>query len=192
MKALADEAKLTAYALGEMNEIERVAFEQQLACSPELRAMVSDIQQMAALLREQFAAEKTPSALSSQELFATRKIVSLPGRRTWFAAGIAAAASIAVVLTWQFWFRDARDPASPVFGNTTMTVLKLEHHSTLDEQGRRTLSDVAKVSYSSGKFRFRQFVADLGPGLSLDIRRLSPWTDEGDRFNFNVSYQLEF
>jgi hypothetical protein len=208
MKGSTDDTRLTAYALGEMNEQECVEFQQELAGSPELRATVSDIRQTAALLRQEFATEQALSTLCGEELLATRKIVPLPGRRRWFLAGIAAAASVAIVLAWQFWFRASRHVPSSASIATTATAAKLKHEPAFDDQDRLTLRDAANVSYGSGEFRSRQFVANLSTSLSLDVWRLGrlrfdysgyemfarnpAGSNEGDRFNFRVGYQLEF
>ena len=59
MNAQFDEAKLTAYALGELDEADRADIERLLDESPDARAEVADIRRMAGLLTEEFAAEPT-------------------------------------------------------------------------------------------------------------------------------------
>src|SRR5204863_7455579 len=52
-----DDPKLTAYALGELDEAERAAILEEVATSPEVQREIQETQTMARLLREEFAAE---------------------------------------------------------------------------------------------------------------------------------------
>jgi len=61
MPILPDDPRLTAYALGELDEIERTQFESELLDSPEGQRAVVEIRQTADLLRRELAAEAVPS-----------------------------------------------------------------------------------------------------------------------------------
>jgi len=113
MKFSTDDPKLTAYALGEMNEAERAEFERELARSPELRAAVEEIRATAAALQSEFASEgKAAPGMDASEVLARAaaadKVVPFPHRTVAFTAAITALAACVVgLLAWQFWFKDA-------------------------------------------------------------------------------------
>jgi anti-sigma factor RsiW len=52
-----DDPKLTAYALDELDEIERRGITRAVSTSPETQHEIQEIQKMARLLRTEFAAE---------------------------------------------------------------------------------------------------------------------------------------
>ena len=191
MEISTNDSRLTAYALGELNKEDRAEFEQQLARSSQLRAAVSDVRQTAALLRQTFATENTSFTLPIEPLRAAQKVTPFPGLWLGRATGMAAAAGITVVLAWQIWIQASRDPASSSINSTVMNV-KLEHGADFEELKRPAFRDMANLSYGSGDFERREFVADVGTGLRLDTRRLNFWPNLGPQFNFGVSYQLEF
>lgn len=69
MKASAfdsNDARLTAYALGELDEAERVEIERLLAEHPELRGELAEVQSLAGMLRSEFVAEPRPSLTAEQ------------------------------------------------------------------------------------------------------------------------------
>ena len=73
-----DNPRLTAYALGELEERERSAIEKEIENSPEARAFVAQTRQLAAALREEFRAEVAESAQP------WRNLLPLPyGRVFW-------------------------------------------------------------------------------------------------------------
>src|SRR5687768_3833822 len=57
-----DEMKLTAYALGELSDAERVAIESRVWSDPAARAEVEEIRGVAKLLADELAKEPTPAA----------------------------------------------------------------------------------------------------------------------------------
>ena len=65
-----DDPKLTAYALGELDEPERSAIARAVAESAEAQRIVNEIQELATALKGEFAAEvekETPILLSASE-----------------------------------------------------------------------------------------------------------------------------
>ena len=189
----ADDARLTAYALNEMTERERYAFEQELAQSPEMRAALSAIQQTVTLLREEFAADKASSTAYVEELLAGQSIRVFARRRRWFVTGLAAAASVAFAVAWQLWFHDRRGADSSPSIHLARTEATLGSSADVfDERNRLTLRDVANVSYNSRELYTQQFLTDSGTGLTLDAGRTISWPAERGSFLFKVGYQLEF
>jgi len=62
MKMNLDDQKLTAFALGELPETERAAMEDAVASSPEAQAYIAETQQLAGLLKDEYAGEQSESA----------------------------------------------------------------------------------------------------------------------------------
>ncbi len=96
MKMNLDDPKLTAYALGEeLPPEERRALEQAIADSDEAQAFVRETQQLARLLRHDFAAEQEQSVKP-------RNIMPLPQERSFWSdargMSIAVAALLAIAL----------------------------------------------------------------------------------------------
>lgn len=60
--------RLTAYALGELDEASRTEFESELSNSPELQHELSELQSLAGMLRSELAMEAKPSLTSEQHL----------------------------------------------------------------------------------------------------------------------------
>ena len=189
MRISADDPKLTAYALDEMHERERLEFERQLTISPDLRAIVSEIRQTAAQLHHEFASE---NEMFSQDAFPiARKMVVFPTQRLWPAMATAVAAGAAVVLTWQFWFQGSRKPESPFLTATVMEASS-EFRPDSDDLKRSAFNDVANIAYGSAAIGGHWWMADSGSGLRLDRRPFHSWPNKNDHFNFRVGYQLEF
>jgi Ca-activated chloride channel family protein len=108
-----DDPRLTAYALGELDDAERGEVESALATSPELQAEVESIRQAAALFDTSLQAEAGPTLTEAQRLAiheqASAGSVELANRTTvakkiaWRRAFIAfAATGIAVSLLATF------------------------------------------------------------------------------------------
>ena len=189
MRISADDPKLTAYALDEMHERERLEFERQLTISPDLRAIVSDIRQTAAQLRHEFASEN--ESLSQEASARARKMVVFPSRRLWPAMATAAAAGVVFVLTWQFWFQGSRKPESPFLMATVMEA-SAELRLNSDDLKRSAFDDVASMAYSSAVIGGHLWMADSGSGVHFDSRPFHAWPNKDDHFNFGIGYQLEF
>ena len=62
----ADDDRLTAYALGELDETARQEFEAELAESPHLQRELAELQELTGLLRVELAAEPNPSLTENQ------------------------------------------------------------------------------------------------------------------------------
>lgn len=84
MKITPDDPRLTAYALGELDEAGCKAIEAELKNSPECRCAVEEIREAAALLTTELATEELPDLTFAQQ----RKIenqLRATGRQPWFA-----------------------------------------------------------------------------------------------------------
>jgi uncharacterized protein DUF3520/protein with von Willebrand factor-like domain len=87
-----DDAKLTAYALDELDAAERSAIARAIADSPEAQRFVADTQQFAHALRSQYAFEL------QTELVAREKIMAIYDEPFWSKAGPLAIAAVLAVL----------------------------------------------------------------------------------------------
>lgn len=101
--------KLTAYALGELDDVEKAIIESHLREDESLRAEVEAIRRTAQLLERELAAEPSPGLTSEQREFVQRRpepVMPLPfifrARTIWISTGLAAAACLMIVaiLTW--------------------------------------------------------------------------------------------
>jgi hypothetical protein len=87
-----DDPKLTAYALGELDEKERSTIARELAGSPEAKHFVAETQNLARVLRSQYA-----SGLE-KELIGREKFIGIHNDSFWSKAGpLAIAAVLAIV-----------------------------------------------------------------------------------------------
>jgi Ca-activated chloride channel family protein len=99
MKITADDPKLTAYALGELDKSERAAIEAELEKSTELRRAVEEIRATALMLEKKLVAEELPGlAFAQQRKIENRLRKSATGSRqfSWrilFFGGLGAAAA---------------------------------------------------------------------------------------------------
>ena len=104
MRKVMDEAKLTAYALGELSERERAEVERHLEGSEEARAEVAAVRATAGVLREALAQEASERLTPEQRARIEGRAAALPPwrRRHAVAGALAAAASLTVALlvTW--------------------------------------------------------------------------------------------
>src|SRR6476660_724692 len=97
-----DDPKLTAFALGELDELEEGKTAEALESSPEARREVDEIRKMAATLRYAFAADvkgQSPASPGSQTADLHRSLADIHGDR-WFwtvARPLSIAATVAVV-----------------------------------------------------------------------------------------------
>jgi hypothetical protein len=188
MRISADDPKVTAYALDEIDERERLEFEQQLTLSPELRAAVSEVRQTAARLRNEFAAE---NEILCADPFPTQTILPFPRRRIWPAVTTAAAVGMVFALAWQFWFQGSRKPESS-FPDATVIEPSVELRPDSEDLKRQAFDDVANIAYASAAVERHPLMADLGTGLSLDTQRFRSWPSKNAQFHFGIGYQLEF
>jgi Ca-activated chloride channel family protein len=92
----ADDARLSAYALGELDESERASVEQLLATDPEARKFVDELRATARALESELANEKMPELTAAQRDGIVGRAQSKRRHRTpmraWFSYAIAAAA----------------------------------------------------------------------------------------------------
>ena len=103
MKIDSNDPRLTAYALGELAEVDRVAFEADLAADPEARQEVERIRGAAVILKEKLESEPCPHLEPEQRLAIHDRIAPAQpdtgGQFGWFpwlaiAAGLVACAVI--------------------------------------------------------------------------------------------------
>jgi Ca-activated chloride channel homolog len=103
----ADDARLSAYALGELEEAEREEVEALLARNPEARAFVQGLRDTVAALEKGFSAQSSPGLTDAQRtsILAT---TARPVRRVWprYAAAAGLAVSAAAGAAAWMWNRD--------------------------------------------------------------------------------------
>ncbi|MCK4624528.1 MAG: von Willebrand factor type A domain-containing protein, partial [Phycisphaerae bacterium] len=92
-----DEAKLTAYALGELGEAERAEVEAQLKSDPAASQEVEEIRKVAGILTDELKAEPAPK-LTSQQRKAVEAQAGKPRRKLRIWIPLSAAASILIVV----------------------------------------------------------------------------------------------
>ena len=108
--SLQDDPRLTAYALGELDEPERSAVERELEHDPAARQAVAEIRAVAEGLTREFAAEPLPAPAPVAGVRPTALAAAKRGARTmqpkrlrgwfWMSGLAAAAATIVLGLTW--------------------------------------------------------------------------------------------
>ena len=76
----ATDPRLTAYALGEMSDEEKTAFESELSASPELRSEIDEIGAAAEALRRELANTAPPALESTQRAAIENAISGQPPR----------------------------------------------------------------------------------------------------------------
>ncbi len=111
MTAQPDEAKLTAYALGELDEAARSAVEARMAEDPAARQAVEETRRAARILSGELAAEPAPQLTAEQRAAvearaaaaAARRGRRLQLRRLWLPMGVTAAAAIVLIGVSVFW-----------------------------------------------------------------------------------------
>ncbi len=92
-----DEAKLTAYALGELGDKERAEVEAQLADDSEARREVEEIRKVAGILTDELKAEPAPK-LTGRQRKAVEAKAAKPRRRLRLWVPLSAAASILILI----------------------------------------------------------------------------------------------
>jgi anti-sigma factor RsiW len=211
-----DDPKLTAYVVGELHETARKELEQRLAHSPELRREAEEIRAIVSALRTELGAGRsrvTGSAKSGAQTFCWRdhsdrsgpaeKILHFPNRRLVAAAVFAIAASIALVMTWQFWI--AMSPhrmIAKLDSPRSFADYAARTRAVVDPQFAAVFRDVAYVAYNLRGLDSNAPSADTG--LRLDLFRPGRLPRESDLsahtppdmseagFTFTVRYQREF
>jgi anti-sigma factor RsiW len=124
MKIDPDDPKLTAYALGELAGEERAVVERALAESPEARAIVGETQQLAGLLRRDYAHElQRPAGKPAN-------IMPLPQERSFWSdarwPSITIAALLAVAFVVAAVVLGDRLPWSPRAAKEQTTIVQME------------------------------------------------------------------
>src|ERR1051325_4143619 len=112
MKLNQDDPRLTAYALGELPANERADIEAELKNNPECRQIVEEIRGAAKVLSENFATEPQLTLFPEQrgtieEKLQPANVVRFPRQKIYWAAGLAAAACVAIMAIWQAGVFDA-------------------------------------------------------------------------------------
>jgi hypothetical protein len=94
MKMNLDDPKLTAYALGELEEPEKSALARAIADSPQAQRVVVEIQQVARTLKSQYKLEL------NEEWIASRKFIAVTDDPFWSKAGPLAIAAVLTLLAF--------------------------------------------------------------------------------------------
>lgn len=104
MKLDPNDPRLTAYALGELDEQERATIDAQLTDNESARRTVDEIRQTAGVLTKELQAEECPEksidcrlAVEAQLLPTSEKPVLFPWRLLWATAGFAAAMIVVAI-----------------------------------------------------------------------------------------------
>ena len=80
MKMNLDDPKLTAYALGELDELERSTIAHAVAESPEAQVLVNEIRELAGALKNEFATElerEMPALAGSHSVGGNRSLIDI-------------------------------------------------------------------------------------------------------------------
>jgi uncharacterized protein DUF3520/protein with von Willebrand factor-like domain len=147
-----DDPKLTAYALDELDDSERMAVARATADSPEAQRFITEIEDLARALRSQYLLEL------KRELISPEKITAIHGDTFWSKAGSLAIAAIlavlAVVGAVLFSSNESRISASS--GSSLSRDLAREHAQT-NQFVPVEAEDAARSSQNE------KFEADAGP-----------------------------
>lgn len=147
-----DDPKLTAYALDELDDSERMAVARATADSPEAQRFITEIEDLARALRSQYLLEL------KRELICPEKITAIHGDTFWSKAGSLAIAAIlavlAVVGAVLFSSNESRISASS--GSSLSRDLAREHAQT-NQFVPVEAEDAARSSQNE------KFEADAGP-----------------------------
>ncbi|MCF7758996.1 MAG: von Willebrand factor type A domain-containing protein [Cephaloticoccus sp.] len=93
-----EDTRLTTYALGEMDAIERAAFAEQLRADPEAQAIVTSIQETADQLEAVLGAEPLPKVEPLKDRYRASKGTLLSFPKFYYVVGTLAAACFAVLV----------------------------------------------------------------------------------------------
>jgi Domain of unknown function (DUF3520)/von Willebrand factor len=147
-----DDPKLTAYALDELDDSERMAVARATADSPEAQRFITEIEDLARALRSQYLLEL------KRELISPEKITAIHGDTFWSKAGSLAIAAVlavlAVVGAVLFSSNESRISASS--GSSLSRDLAREHAQT-NQFVPVEAEDAARSSQNE------KFEADAGP-----------------------------
>ncbi|OWY69772.1 hypothetical protein B7486_19205 [cyanobacterium TDX16] len=124
MNAQFDEAKLTAYALGELDEADRADVERLLDESPDARNEVESIRRVAGMLTEELSAEPT-AALNATHLQQIEATLLAGKIRKWASRALAASFLLAVVGLSASYFMPSLSRARDLEGNRSARLNRL-------------------------------------------------------------------
>jgi hypothetical protein len=99
-----NDPRLTAYALGELDEAERREVEALLADDEQARQAVEEIRHLAGMLTDELAAEPAPKLTGKQRQGVLAASATKPARRIRLWAALAAAAAILIVAGAAFYY----------------------------------------------------------------------------------------
>ena len=157
MREMKDEARLTAYVLGELPDAERAEVEAQIAASDALRREVDDIRATATALRDALALAPRHE-LSSEQRAAVEKVAGrgrmlrFVVRRRWALAGsLAAAACLIAGALFVFTSNSAVSPyIYPLFDAPASPTVA---QRTIPDETRERLRTLGYVQGHSGEAR---------------------------------------
>jgi Ca-activated chloride channel family protein len=162
MRSEFEETKLTAYALGQLDDKGRAAVERFLATSEGARREVEEIRETATALREAFGTTPgyrlTPEQRSAIEAAAVgQPVAGVPAKRRfprspWLPATVAAAAVAAIVLAVSipFVYRARVAPASTRVVVAPTPTVASGQASRLDPERAELLEQLKSLGYVSG------------------------------------------
>ena len=139
MNDMPDEAKLTAFALGELDDSERAEIEARLAADPSLSAQLDEIRQVAGVLEDELGTESVPELTPLQrERLSVEAARTRPtprrSRRLWvgFSLGGIAALLVIGLAVWSHLgggrVLDTRYPENPLARRSSAKVMKEAHN----------------------------------------------------------------
>jgi hypothetical protein len=174
-----NDPKLTAYALGELDDSERLAVAHATADSPEAQRFITEIEDLARALRSQYRLELQP------ELIAPEKITAIHGDTFWSKVGPLAIAALLAVLAvlGAVLFSSNESRISVSSGSSLSRDLAREHAQTnqfapVEAEDAARPSANEKFEVDAGPYAFtgeRPFVSVRSkPRSSVPLRVNSP------------------
>jgi Ca-activated chloride channel family protein len=179
-----DESRLTAYVLGELDENDRKAIEEQLQASPELRAEVEEIRRTVEFISGEFASEE-PAVLTDtqrgeiESKAGMRRRFSFPMRYRWVAAAAAACLVFAVLLRWDASLVPDEPPPPPQLPQTSEPEISNLGAKATSQETTSNPSSIPDGPTSKAAGQNREQVAPTDEGLSRQPRISEP-TDSAD------------
>jgi anti-sigma factor RsiW len=179
------DARLTAYALDELSEIERTKMQAELERSPELRCEIEAIQDVAAQLRMEFALASVDTAdLRFQKLSVPAReqpLVRIRNSRPVMTLAIAA--SLTLAAGWGLW------------QNSTDGIKNRVRHSAAATVAIQVLP-AGRIAPSSSLYdlpneEWREAIGSESPRLTYDDPVRVATLNDGF-LNFSVSYHRAF
>ncbi len=172
MKNEHDEAKLTAYALGELSEAERAEVEAQLASDPAAGREVEEIRKVAGILTEELKAEPAPK-LTSQQRKAVKAQAAKPQRKLRIWIPLSAAASILIVVAFLSTLSKSRELGHQVASLQDEKLALEKDRDVMQVTDAEKIADVTKAEQFKAKIGRLNQPIDALPQPSKPARVLA-------------------